>query len=583
MADTVYHYLADTIDLHKPGYVSSSDPGAVGAGIGWVDTSAGTGLWKFKVRNATNLGWETAGGGGNVLTSGRMTKGDANGLPSDATNTDTDVADAVTKKHAIGGDTTLGTQAEALDMGNFQINNLAAPSTGSDAVTLKYLQNSLGVDLNYWLEAAGVMQTAYLGTPAFLTQTPTQEAEQELTSIVFRSSVAQTPTPFVIKNGTEFLTHFNAKVTTVTGKKTATIVAKLYYADADGTSNLTQIGASTTESPVLTATKALQENYGITATEVSIPSGKRLVLKMFSVCSGTAVNYPEINIEYGDVHDHVSIPATGAVFGNFLPLAGGTMVGDIAMGGNYQVTALQAPAANGEAIRATAKITEALLESATDLKHTQSTDSKIIVGDTEVSIADTGTDGTITLKADNATKATVDKDGVKVTAFTTAGVVHNAVTTGLLSSSKIVAADVTANTLTNSEFANLGTSGKIAKFTTNGLADGTNTDTDVASAVSSKHTQNTDTKIIVGDTEVSITDTGTDGAIILKPDNATQLTANKNGVILKNGTTIDEFSIDGTLAGNSDTAVPTEKAVKTYVDGKTLSYDATYGCLVLAS
>jgi hypothetical protein len=32
------------------------------------------------------------------------------------------------------------------------------------------------------------------------------------------------------------------------------------------------------------------------------------------------------------------------------------------------------------------------------------------------------------------------------------------------------------------------------------------------------------------------------------------------------GATVNEFSIDGTLAGNSDAAVPTEKAVKTYVD-----------------
>lgn len=32
------------------------------------------------------------------------------------------------------------------------------------------------------------------------------------------------------------------------------------------------------------------------------------------------------------------------------------------------------------------------------------------------------------------------------------------------------------------------------------------------------------------------------------------------------GTDIDEFSIDGTLGGNSDSAVPTEQAVKTYVD-----------------
>jgi len=37
-------------------------------------------------------------------------------------------------------------------------------------------------------------------------------------------------------------------------------------------------------------------------------------------------------------------------------------------------------------------------------------------------------------------------------------------------------------------------------------------------------------------------------------------------VTLDIGATIDEFSIDGTLSGNSDTAAPTEKAVKTYVD-----------------
>ncbi len=38
-------------------------------------------------------------------------------------------------------------------------------------------------------------------------------------------------------------------------------------------------------------------------------------------------------------------------------------------------------------------------------------------------------------------------------------------------------------------------------------------------------------------------------------------------VSLLSGTGINEFSIDGTLGGNSDDAVPTEQAVKTYVDG----------------
>jgi len=37
---------------------------------------------------------------------------------------------------------------------------------------------------------------------------------------------------------------------------------------------------------------------------------------------------------------------------------------------------------------------------------------------------------------------------------------------------------------------------------------------------------------------------------------------------LLNGVAVDEFSTDGTLAGDSDTALPTEKAVKTYVNTK---------------
>lgn len=37
-------------------------------------------------------------------------------------------------------------------------------------------------------------------------------------------------------------------------------------------------------------------------------------------------------------------------------------------------------------------------------------------------------------------------------------------------------------------------------------------------------------------------------------------------LLLEIGTAVNEFSIDGTLGGNSDLALPTEKAVKTYVD-----------------
>jgi predicted RecA/RadA family phage recombinase len=42
-------------------------------------------------------------------------------------------------------------------------------------------------------------------------------------------------------------------------------------------------------------------------------------------------------------------------------------------------------------------------------------------------------------------------------------------------------------------------------------------------------------------------------------------------ITLTSGAEINEFSIDDTLFGNSDVAVPTEKAVKGYVDGSVLS------------
>jgi hypothetical protein len=48
----------------------------------------------------------------------------------------------------------------------------------------------------------------------------------------------------------------------------------------------------------------------------------------------------------------------------------------------------------------------------------------------------------------------------------------------------------------------------------------------------------------------------------------------------KQGATINEFSTDGTFADNSDTAVPTEKATKTYVDTRIAAAVATSGAIV---
>lgn len=50
--------------LHVPGYVQPTDPGAVGGGKLWIDTSAGSGNWQTKIRNVANTAWEAVSGGG---------------------------------------------------------------------------------------------------------------------------------------------------------------------------------------------------------------------------------------------------------------------------------------------------------------------------------------------------------------------------------------------------------------------------------------------------------------------------------------------------------------------------------------
>jgi hypothetical protein len=84
------------------------------------------------------------------------------------------------------------------------------------------------------------------------------------------------------------------------------------------------------------------------------------------------------------------------------------------------------------------------------------------------------------------------------------------------------------------------------------------------------------TKIITGNTEVATTDTGSNGKVEVKPEGTVEGTFDANGLSLKTGASVNEFSIDTTLAGNSDDAVPTEKAVKAYVDNKATLVRATF-------
>ena len=79
-------------------------------------------------------------------TAGRMLKADTNGLPVNATNTDTDVADAVSKRHAAGADTTLGTMATDIVMGTHQLTGLSVPDAAGEAIrqTATITETALG-------------------------------------------------------------------------------------------------------------------------------------------------------------------------------------------------------------------------------------------------------------------------------------------------------------------------------------------------------------------------------------------------------------------------------------------------------
>lgn len=67
---------------------------------------------------------------------------------------------------------------------------------------------------------------------------------------------------------------------------------------------------------------------------------------------------------------------------------------------------------------------------------------------------------------------------------------------------------------------------------------------------------------------------------------ARRMSMSAGGLALASGARLNEFSIDGTLGGNSDTAVPTEKAVRTYVSTLNTAIGSAaspaVGCFLLA-
>ena len=73
-------------------------------------------------------------------------------------------------------------------------------------------------------------------------------------------------------------------------------------------------------------------------------------------------------------------------------------------------------------------------------------------------------------------------------------------------------------------------------------------------------------RITDGDSSVVVADSTAGSTVTVTIDSTAVATYTTGGFTLASGATVNEFSTDGTLVGFSDTAVPTEQAVKTYVD-----------------
>jgi len=68
------------------------------------------------------------------LTAGKMIKTSSGNVPEDGTNTDTDVADAVTKKHSQNTDTHLGTVDQDIPMNTHKFTGLSVPVSEGDSI-----------------------------------------------------------------------------------------------------------------------------------------------------------------------------------------------------------------------------------------------------------------------------------------------------------------------------------------------------------------------------------------------------------------------------------------------------------------
>ena len=210
----------------------------------------------------------------------------------------------------------LSGQADAaFSMNDKNITNLANAIEIKDATNLEDILNNIGITLSYWLMPSSLLSEELTISSAYeedeVTTTP------QTLSIEFKSILLETPTPFTVVDGSIILTHFQARVASVSGTKSVTLHTELYYMDSGGSLNPVQIGADSDETAILTETPTIYTMHLHVPTETVVPLDKRLWLKFVATTIG-GNNNPTVWVYNGILEGHIVIPAAGTVLGRFI-------------------------------------------------------------------------------------------------------------------------------------------------------------------------------------------------------------------------------------------------------------------------
>ncbi len=195
------------------------------------------------------------------------------------------------------------------------IQNVTDPVDLKDAVNLDTLLDHIGVSLKYYL-GNQTLDLVITDAEASLTETPNADPD-ELTTITFRSTVADTPAPFTITAGTEIEIHFDADESAGGGRSEG-LHCQFGYVDADGSTNFVQIGADSDTTAALTGVKTSYALHIHVAADITVPAGKRLWLKYIATTLSGGGGYPTLRVYYDKSNHHMNILVAGSVLGDFI-------------------------------------------------------------------------------------------------------------------------------------------------------------------------------------------------------------------------------------------------------------------------